>query len=116
MAETSSATPVISSRRAVEECVELARSNSGQAFQADHTDPADLRASPRIPFPYQIRYCPHSALSEDHTKPAQALDISLGHIYKVVVEAVDGTTVRLTSTAQTGAGYAKTVICTAAVN
>ena len=80
MAETSSATPVISSRRAVEECVELARSNSGQAFQADQMDPTDLRASPRIPFPHQVRYCPCSPLSEDHAKPAQALDISLGGI------------------------------------
>ncbi len=40
----------------------------------------------------------------------------LGHTYTVVVEDIDGTTVRVTSTAQTAAGYGKTVICTAAVN
>ena len=80
MAETSSATPVISSRRAVEECVELARSNRGQSFQADHIDPTDLRTTPRVPFTHHIHYCPCSTLSEDRTRPAQALDISLSGI------------------------------------
>jgi len=80
MSETSKVAPVINSRRAVEECVELIRSNRGQLFQADHTDPTDLRSTPRIPFTQHIRYCPCSTLSEDRTRPAQALNISLGGI------------------------------------
>jgi len=68
------------SRRIVEECVEFARRNGGRACQVDRLDRLDRRASPRMLFAHHLCYCPNSTLSEDHTKPARMLDISLGGI------------------------------------
>ena len=40
----------------------------------------ERRATPRILFTHPIRYSSDSVLSEDHTRPARMLDISLGGI------------------------------------
>ncbi len=68
------------SRRIVEECVDCARRNGGRACQVDRLDRADQRASLRMFSAHHVSYCPNSTLSEDHTKTARMLDISLGGI------------------------------------
>ena len=77
MAETTETTPVVDTRKIVEECVEFVR-RSGQNII--HTEQMEKRAAPRILFTHPIRYSPDSVLSEDRTKPAHMLDVSLGGI------------------------------------
>ncbi|MCK4850316.1 MAG: PilZ domain-containing protein [Phycisphaerae bacterium] len=81
-------TPKTNSRRIVEECVEFARRNGGRACQVGRLDRPDRRASLRMGFAHYVCYCPNSTLSEDHTKPARMLDISLGGIVLWCCEAV----------------------------
>ena len=85
MAETTEATSAIDSRRIVEECVELGRRNGAEIIQIDRMD---RRVTPRMLFSHQLRYCPSSPLSEDDTKPAFMLDISLGGIGLLCCEAL----------------------------
>lgn len=77
MPETTETTPAINSRRIVEECIEFARHNG---VSTPEIDQIDRRTWPRMLFIHQLRYCPKSTLSEDHTEPAKMLDISLGGI------------------------------------
>ena len=77
MTETGKTAPAISSRRIVEECVEFVRHNGQGAVQFDQMD---RRATPRLFFTHPIRYSPDSVLSEDRTKPAHMLDVSLDGI------------------------------------
>ena len=77
MAEPTETTPMIDARKIVEECVEFVR-RSGQNII--HTEQMEKRAAPRILFTHPIRYSPDSVLSEDRTKPAHMLDVSLGGI------------------------------------
>ena len=93
MPETTESTPVINSRRIVEECVEFARRNGAGTPEIDQFD---QRAWPRMLFTHQLRYCPSSKLSEDHTKPAKMLDISLGGMGLWCCEALaEGTVIHV---------------------
>ncbi len=84
------------SRRIVEECVEFARRNGGRACQVDRLDRADRRASLRMFSAHHAWYCPNSTLSEDHTKLARMLDISLGGILLWCREALtEGTVIHV---------------------
>ncbi len=80
MAETAESRPVMSSRRIVQECVEFARQNGANASQGDQAALVARRATPRKVFTHHLVYSPHPELSEDCTKPARMLDVSLGGI------------------------------------
>ena len=85
MSETAGAAPVMSSPRIVEECVVFAQRNGQSAVQIDQMD---RRATPRILFTHPIRYSPHLVLSEDHTKTARMLDVSLGGMGLLCCETI----------------------------
>ena len=77
MSETAGTTPVMSSRRIAEECVEFARQNGACPSQEDPTVLVNRRATLRIAFAHHLVYSPHSTLSEDCIKPARMVDVSL---------------------------------------
>ena len=77
MAETTKITPVVDSRRIVEEFVEFAKRNGARTYQVERTNQNDRWATVRMLFIHPLRYCTNSILSEDQTKPAQMLDVSL---------------------------------------
>ena len=77
MVQTTKTTPKINYRKIVEESVEFARRNEACSSQPKQTDRLDHRANERIPFTPELLYCPCSTLSEDHTRQARMLDISL---------------------------------------
>ena len=76
MAEATKITPVVDSRRIVEEFVEFAERNGARAYQVDRKDRTDRAATVRMLFIHPLRYCTNSILSEDQNKPAQMLDVS----------------------------------------
>ena len=77
MAETTENTSVTDSHRIVEECLEFARLSGANVVQIDRME---RRVTPRMFFRHQLRYCARAMFSEDDTKPAHLLDISLGGI------------------------------------
>ena len=76
MAETTEATPVVDARRIV---VEFAERNGAVIFQRVQTDHNNRRAT-RMLFIHPMRYCQTATLSEDCTKAASMLDISLAGV------------------------------------
>ena len=78
MSETAETPPVMSSLRIVEECVEFARQSGLFASQREQTPPEDRRTTPRMLLAHHLVYSAHSTLSEDSTKAAHMLDVSLG--------------------------------------
>ena len=77
MAKTTETTAKINYRKIIGESVEFVRRNGGRVLQLKQTDRLDQRANERILFAHELRYCPCSTLSEDHTRQARMLDISL---------------------------------------
>ena len=80
MAEPTETTPAADSCKIIQESVEFARRNGAATRQMDQVDRIDRRVTLRMLFTHQIHYCPNSTLSDDHTKLAYMLDISLGGI------------------------------------
>ena len=78
MPETTKAVSVVSSREIVEQCLDFVRRSGGRPCQAYQTAQEERRAASRMFFTHQLRCSTDSTLSEEHTKPAQVLDISLG--------------------------------------
>ena len=95
MSKATKTTPMIDARKIVEECVEFARRNgalTSQVVQRDQTN----RWTARLLFIHSVCYCPHSRLSENHTKPAYMLDISLAGVGLWCCEALgEGTVVHV---------------------
>lgn len=77
MLKTTETAPVLNARSIVKQCVEVARGNGISSREAH---PADRRATPRILFGHQVRYCLSSTLDDHATRPAQMLDISVGGV------------------------------------
>ena len=88
MAETTETTPVVNSRRKVEEYVEVVRRTGARACQMGQTDRADQRATPRLLARDYLLYGPSPTLSDDYTRPARMLDISLDGIGFLCFEAL----------------------------
>ena len=88
MAETTETTPVVNSRRLVEEYVEAVRRTGARVCQTGQTDRADQRATPRLLARDCLLYCPSPTLSHDCTRPARMLDVSLGGIGLLCFEAL----------------------------
>ena len=105
MPETTEVTPIIGSRRIVEQCLEFAWR---EGVPTDHVDDScfvNRRAMPRPLLSHRVRYCPSSTLSENQAKPAWMLAINLrglglqcrealteGQVVHVRLPLVDGTT------------------------
>ena len=79
MAETTQAMLVVDARKIVEECIEFARRNGALISQVTQRDRM-ARWTARLLFIHPLCYCPCSTLSEDHTKPAYMLNISLAGV------------------------------------
>lgn len=93
MVKTTKTAPMIDARKIVEECVEFARRNGGRVCQVVQRDQTN-RWTGRMLFVHPLCYCPTSILSEDHTKPAFMLDISLAGVGLWCCEALgEGTVV-----------------------
>ena len=95
MVETTKTMPVVDARKIVEESVEFARRNGALTNQVVQTDRMSQRAA-RLLFIHPLCYCPSSALSEDDTKPAYMLNISLAGVGLWCCEALgEGTVVHV---------------------
>ncbi len=70
----------IDCRKLVEECLEAVRRTGARVCQMGQTNRANQRATPRLLATHCLLYCPSPTLSEDYTRPARMLDISLGGI------------------------------------
>ncbi len=80
MSEIAGTTAVISSRKIAEECVEFVQQNGACPSQGDPKVLMDRRVAPRMVFRHHLVYSLQSTLSDDCTKPAHMLDVSLSGI------------------------------------